>query len=408
MERKTSDQAQQTPAFAFNRMEFAGSLGDLGTLLPLGVGMIMINGLAPGAVFLGVALFYILSGLYYRITCPVEPMKVISAYALATGISAVQIQASCLWLFVLLLFLGATGLITNLSRLISMQVIRGIQLSASLLLLIQGIKLIVGKSPLQLLHQAPEPFLSVQAIGPITISWIIGGILALIALLFLENKKIPAAIIVVGTGFGMGFLLGNPAPVHLDPGFSGITLFPYGIPQYSDFLSALLLLALPQVPMTIGSAVIGTADLSSQYFPETGTKVTHRALCLGMSLANLVSFFLGGMPICQGVGGLASRYRFGARTGGSNLIIGTIFLALVLLFGPQSVDIIHLIPFSALGVLLSFAGIQLGLSVLDLRLRSEMAVALVMAGVTLATNLSIACIIGMLFDAVLKWRKIAL
>ena len=38
--------------YAFNRMEFAGSLGDLGTVLPLAIGMIMVNGLDPSGLFL--------------------------------------------------------------------------------------------------------------------------------------------------------------------------------------------------------------------------------------------------------------------------------------------------------------------------------------------------------------------
>ncbi|HPI98393.1 MAG TPA: putative sulfate/molybdate transporter, partial [Synergistales bacterium] len=81
-------------AFRFDRMELAGSMGDLGTLLPLAIGMILINGLDPVGVLLGVGLAYILSGSYFRITCPVEPMKVIGAYAVATGVTAAQIQAS--------------------------------------------------------------------------------------------------------------------------------------------------------------------------------------------------------------------------------------------------------------------------------------------------------------------------
>ena len=71
------------PPYKFNRLEFAGSLGDLGTLFPLGIGMIMINGLNPGGVFFAVGIFYIFSGLYYGITVPVQPMKVIGAYAIA-------------------------------------------------------------------------------------------------------------------------------------------------------------------------------------------------------------------------------------------------------------------------------------------------------------------------------------
>jgi len=33
--------------YIFNRLEFAGALGDLGTLLPLAIGLILINGLSP-------------------------------------------------------------------------------------------------------------------------------------------------------------------------------------------------------------------------------------------------------------------------------------------------------------------------------------------------------------------------
>jgi ABC-type multidrug transport system permease subunit len=69
-------------------MELAGSLGDLGTILPLAIGMILINGLNALGLFLSVGLFYVFAGLYFRVTSPVEPMKVIGAYAIATGITA--------------------------------------------------------------------------------------------------------------------------------------------------------------------------------------------------------------------------------------------------------------------------------------------------------------------------------
>ena len=54
----------------FNRMEFAGSLGDLGVVLPLAIGMILVNGLDPSGLFLSAGLFYILTGLYFGITTP--------------------------------------------------------------------------------------------------------------------------------------------------------------------------------------------------------------------------------------------------------------------------------------------------------------------------------------------------
>jgi len=40
-----------TKNYRFDRLEFAGSLGDLGTLLPLAIGMILINGLSPSGLF---------------------------------------------------------------------------------------------------------------------------------------------------------------------------------------------------------------------------------------------------------------------------------------------------------------------------------------------------------------------
>jgi len=80
--------------YKFNRMELAGSLGDLGTLLPLAIGMILVNGLSPLSIFFTIGMFYILSGAYYGVTVPVQPMKVIGAYAIATGMSAIQISAA--------------------------------------------------------------------------------------------------------------------------------------------------------------------------------------------------------------------------------------------------------------------------------------------------------------------------
>ena len=62
-----------SPRYRFNRLELAGSLGDLGTLLPLAIGMIMINRLSPSGLFLSVGLFFIFSGVYYGITVPVQP-----------------------------------------------------------------------------------------------------------------------------------------------------------------------------------------------------------------------------------------------------------------------------------------------------------------------------------------------
>ena len=397
-----------TDYLKFNRMELAGSLGDLGTILPLAIGMILINGLNPTGLIMGVGLFYIFSGLYFKVTCPVEPMKVIGAYAVATGITATRIQASCLWVFLFLIVIGGTGLITLAGRYIPKPVIRGVQLSTGVLLVSQGVRLMLGTSRFQDLSQAAEPYLSVQKMGWLPIGLIIGLVLGLLTLLLLENRRLPAALIVVGAGSLCGIVLGTRQGLdQMQIGVYLPKLLPYGLPSSADFSFALLVLVLPQIPMTLGNAVIANADLSIQYFPQAGRRVTYRALCISMALANLLSFFLGGMPMCQGAGGLASRYRFGARTAGSNLIIGAVFLMLALFLGSHSLAVIYTLPMAALGVLLIFAGAQLTLTLLDMQTRKELFVPILVLGTTLASKLAAGFLTGIAVAYILRSKRIS-
>lgn len=367
----------------------------------------MINDLSAMGVFFCVGLFYLFSGLYYRVTCPVEPMKVISAYAISTGISNVQIQASTFWLFLFLFIVGATGLVNVLSRMISREVVRGVQLSTGILLVNHGVQLMLGSSTFQALQKAAEPHMSVQTLAGIPLGMVLGSVLGLLTLLLLDNKKVPAALSIVSIGLVVGVVLSRDLQISVEMfGFFPPEFFPYGLPSMEDLSFAIVILVLPQIPMTIGNAVMANADLSAKFFPETGQRVTHRALCLGMAFANLGSFLVGGMPMCQGAGGLASRYRFGARTAGSNVIIGTIFIVLVLFLGPNLLQIIKLIPLSVLGVLLVFAGTQLALAILDLKTRKELFVPIVIMGITLASNLAAGFLVGIVIAFILKWDKL--
>ncbi len=389
--------------YKFDRMEFAGSLGDLRTLLPLAIGMILINGLSPSGLFFSVGLFYIFSGTYYGVTVPVQPMKVIGAYAVATAMSTTQIQASGLLIGLFLLAIGATGAITAIGKYIPKPVVRGVQLSTGTLLMAQGVKFMIGTSKFQIFRQAIEPYLTLQTLGPIPIGIVIGVIGGTMTLLLLENKKLPAGLIVVFGGIGVGLLLGTHEGFDsLKLGINLPKILPFGLPTLADFTFALLVLVLPQIPMTLGNAVIAYADLSREYFGEDSKKVTYRASCISMALANFVSFLLCGMPLCHGAGGLAALYRFGARTAGANLMIGLIFVALAILFGAHALSIVYLIPMSVLGVLLLFAGGQLALTVIDMRERKDLFVALVILGITLASNLAVGFIVGIAIAYALK------
>jgi SulP family sulfate permease len=394
--------------FKFNRLEFAGSLGDLGTLLPIAIAMVLFNGLSALGLFLSIGVFYVLSGVYFGITVPVQPMKVIGAYAIATAMSPDQILASSLLMGGFLLIVGLTGAIDLIRKITPKPVIRGVQLSTGALLISGGVKFMIGTSKYQELQQAVEPHLAIQSIGALPISLVIGAVAAVVTLLLLDNKKFPAGLIVVAAGLLAGLALG--ARFDLSNGGVGVHLpdiLPFGFPEKADFTFALFALVLPQLPMSLGNAVLAYTDLSKEYFGDRSAKVTNRKACVSMALANFFSFFLGGMPLCHGAGGLAAHYRFGARTAGSNLMIGGLFIALAVLLGDGIVGLFNLLPMSVLGVLLVFAGAQLTLTIMDLDQRKDYFVATLILGITLASNLAAGFIAGMVVAQLLRWEKLS-
>ncbi len=395
--------------YKFNRQELAGSLGDLGVVLPLGIAMILVNGLHPLGLFFSVGLFYLLSGMYYRIPVPVEPMKVIGAYAVATGITAQEIMASSLLIAVLLLIIALTGAMTLIGRYTPRAVVRGVQLSTGLLLMAEGVRFMIGASTFQKIQEAAEPYLTVQDIGPVPLGLLLGIAGGVITLLLLDNRKLPAALVVVLGGMLVGLLLGTREGLsQLSIGFNLPEFMPFGFPSQADFTFALLVLVLPQLPMTLGNAVIANVDLSRQYFGEAARRATYKANCITMALANFFSFFVGGMPLCHGAGGLAAHYRFGARTPGSNVIIGALFLVLAIVLGVNILGILYLIPMAVLGVLLIFAGGQLAMTIMDLDQRKDFFVVFPIVGITLATNLAAGFITGILVAYLLKSERLSI
>jgi SulP family sulfate permease len=214
--------------------------------------------------------------------------------------------------------------------------------------------------------------------------------------------------VLIVLGIAAGVLLGKPLDREAFAwGFHLPGLLPYGWPGWDDLVWVVPVVVLPQLPMTIGNAIISNTDLTREYFPGKADRVTNRSVSISQGLANLVSFFLGGMPMCHGAGGLAAHYRFGARTAGCNLYIGGIFLVLALLFGENIVSILRLLPLSVLGVLLTFAGLQLALMIQDLQDRKDLFVALFMLGLALVFNLAVAFLVGIAAAYVVKSAKIS-
>jgi SulP family sulfate permease len=380
-------------------MEFAGSLGDLGTMLPLAIGMIVLNKLYATNVFILFGFFYIASGIYFKVTTPVQPMKVIGAYAIAVGLTPTQIVASSLWMGIFVLFLGTTGLIQVIGKYTPKSTVRGVQLGVGVVLMVKGLKLMI----------MPDPNLAVQTLGPVSMSIILGAVGLVLTLFLLDNKKLPAALVIIIFGIAIGILIGKPLQADaFNWSIHFPKLIPYGWPSLNDFLWVLPVLVLPQIPMTIGNAIISNTDVMHEYFGKRAQRATYRSVSNSQGLADIVSFFLGGIPMCHGAGGLAAHYRFGARTAGANLIIGGIFVSLALIFGENMVAILNLLPFSLLGVLLVFAGLQLAIMIQDVEDRKDLFVVLLMLGIALASNLAVAFIVGLIVAYALKSDKLTI
>ncbi len=403
--------------FRFDRMEFAGSLGDLGTLIPIAAGLILINKLSPTSVLLWVGLFYILAGLYYRLPIPVQPLKVVGALAIASPekITEPVIAAAGIVFGAVLLILSISGAMQAISRLFTRPVIRGIQLGLGLILMKKGFQFIASD---RLMLNGGEFML-----GPVSVNLIVGIIAFALVLLFLNNKRLPAALLAVCVGIVIGVLAGGfrelsfslgPAAARIvvpglkastSHGFLGLDPFP----AWNYFASAILLLIIPQIPLTIGNAAIGTADTACSLFPGNSNlkKATPSAFAFTMGLINIPAGFMAAMPMCHGAGGLAAHFRFGARTGGSNLMIGIIFIALATLLGKISLGLITLIPQSILGVLLAFAGIELALLTRDVNEKKDYFVVALVAGIGLAaTNMAYAFGAGILAEFLINRLRI--
>jgi SulP family sulfate permease len=390
----------QIGPYRFDRGEFAGSLGDLGTLIPLSVALMVIADLSVTSVLLMVGLFYVASGVYYRLPVPVQPLKVVSAIAIAypAKITLPIIAASGISFGVILLLLAITGLIDRLAKFFTKPIMRGIQLGLGFILIEKGIGFITARG---LFIHAPEETLSVAGIPVNPVMGVMGVVLVL---LLISNRRFPAALVIVASGLLIGVLLGALKGVRLTLGPMPMEIYTPGI---DDYMNALLLLVIPQIPLTLGNAVMGTTDTCFALFGkgEATRRATYRGFATSMGLVNVLTGMVAGMPMCHGAGGLAAHYRFGARTGGSNIIIGTLFLIIALLFGKIGVSLLSSIPNAVLGVLLLFAGLELALLIRDVKEKSDFFVAFLIAGIGLATtNMGIAFLAGMLaLSLIRRW-----
>ncbi len=394
---------QKFASFRLTWSEINGALGDLGVLLPLAAALITVNGLSATSVFFGVGVAYVVTGLFYRLPLPVQPLKAVAAIAIARGLGAGAVMAAGWWMGLLLLVLAFTGLHVYIGRLFTRPVIRGIQVGVGLLLVRSGLALV---SRPQIVMGGPDAVLRV-AECTIPLGWLLAGVVGLIlAWAAWRRHRWPGAVFAILLGLvavaasgSLGRLIGD---LH-----AGISLPKPVLPRLSDLGSALVLLVLPQIPLTLGNAVFATVDTAKQYFGDGAARVTPRNLLRTMGGFQLLAAFVGGVPVCHGCGGLTAHYKFGARSGLAPILLGSACLGLALFVDGNVLPILALIPYPVLGGMLAFVGIQHGMLARDVRSWREWGIVATIAAVGYATqNLALGFGLGILLEQV--WRGLAL
>src|SRR3989338_4169675 len=137
----------------------------------------------------------------------------------------------------------------------------------------------------------------------------------------------------------------------------GFDLPKFHQPTANELATGFLVLALPQLCLSIGNSVLATQQVIKDCFPERPVGV--RKIGFTYAGLNLVMPFFSGVPVCHGSGGIAGHYTFGARTGGSVIIYGSIYLLMGLFLSQGFKQVIEIFPKPVLGVILFFEGVAM-------------------------------------------------
>ncbi|MBF8302761.1 MAG: Sulfate transporter [Candidatus Dadabacteria bacterium] len=234
----------------FNRNEISGSLGDMGTFIPLLVGMVSINGLNIASALFFSGLFNTITGIFFGIPMAVQPMKAIATVAISEGLTKNEILSAGIITGLVIFLFGITKVIEFFNRIIPLSVVRGLQLGLGLQLIMKGFSMVLST----------ERFFGYDSI-------FVGILTGVFVLILFFSRKIPGALVIFLFGLIMLFLESPEFISGLKPGFY--------IPSFvnlsrDDFVIGTLKGAIPQVPLTTLNSVIAVCALSRDLFPKKG------------------------------------------------------------------------------------------------------------------------------------------
>lgn len=363
------------PRIRFDRHEVAGSFGDIGTDLPLLVGITLAAQLDPASVFTIFGLAQILTGVVYGLPMPMQPLKAMAVIVISQEVAGPTLYGAGLAIGLTMLLLTVTGLLTWLAAVVPHSVVRGIQAGLGL----------------SLASLALRNYLPAEG------TWGYGlGLAGFVVFLGLRRStRLPPGLVLIALG-------ALYALFRIDLGAIGagigIRLPTVHAPTLTDVTTGFLLLALPQLPLSLSNAVIATRQTVADLFPDRAIGV--RKIGFTYSVANIAAPFLSGVPVCHGSGGLAGHYAFGGRTGGSVIIYGSLYLVIGLLFSTPFQLVIEIFPLPILAVVLLIEALALLALVRDIAHdASQFTLALLVAVVALAVphGFFVAAVLGTVF-----------
>lgn len=342
----------------FNLAEFGAGFADVGIWPPVAIALIALNGLGATTVFVGSGVMYLVSGLYFRVPVAVQPLKAMAALALASGAGPELLGTAGILMGLCLLLLSFPGPLALVRRMFPLSVVRGVQLGVGLLLLEKAASLIT--------HGAS---------GAMTVTGLV--ITFLLWSVARRWSVLLPVLLVLASGFAW-WLAGTPSMA-----------WPTGpapptppVPDLSLAALAFASLVLPQLPLTLGNAVMATHRTARDHFGACARRVTPQALCRSLGVGNILIGSLCGMPVCHGAGGMTAHVRYGARGGGATVMFGALLVVVGLLFGAAVAPVAALVPAPVLGAFLAPAGWMHAWMIRDLKGNAADGVVAVSAGVT--------------------------
>lgn len=317
--------------------EASGAVADLGVLVPIAVALIVMNGLSVTAVLLPAGLLYLLVAVVFRVPVAVQPLKAFGALAIAMGAGSDLIAAGALLMGVIFVVLGTSGLIDRVAHWFPLSVVRGVQLAVALAF---------AKIAWGLLVAPAASFVSQLPAG----GWAIAGAVVIAAVLL--RWPVTVLPVVVFALVWAGVVSTSVAAPSWGP-------TPLVVPElsWSTLGVAMVVLVIPQLPLTFANSCVAPADAARSYFADHSTRVTPGRLALTLGGANIAIAAVSGMPLCHGAGGMSAHYAFGARSWRAPVIIGTSLVAVALLVAADVARVVTSFPLVVLAALLVVAGL---------------------------------------------------